>query len=52
MKGDIFKGIKQWDSELDGLRAKRPIFYYDSFSMQAIYTASTKTGTYKIHSVS
>jgi hypothetical protein len=42
MKGDIFKGVKQWDTEIDGARAKRPLFFYDSFSMQAIYTASTK----------
>jgi hypothetical protein len=42
MKGNFFKGIKQWDMEIEGSRAKRPVFYYDNFSMQAIYTASTK----------
>jgi len=42
MKEDIFKGVKQWDTEIGGARAKRPLFFYDSFSMQAIYAASTK----------
>ena len=42
MKVDFFKEVKQWDMEIDGSRAMRPVFYYNSFSMTAMYTASTK----------
>jgi len=41
MRGEIFKGIKQWEFEWQGAKAKLPVFYYDNTSMTAIYTAST-----------
>ena len=42
MKVDFFKEVKQWDMEIDGSRAMRPVFYYNNFSMTAMYTATTK----------
>jgi hypothetical protein len=41
MNTDFFKGIKQWDIQLGDKKGVMPIFYYDSSSMTAIYTAST-----------
>jgi len=41
MRGEIFKGIKQWDFEHAGRKFRLPVFYYDNTSITAIYTAST-----------
>ncbi len=41
MRGDLFKGIKQWELEHAGRKFKLPVFYYDNTSITAIYTAST-----------
>ena len=41
MKGDFFKGIKQWEFEAQGRKGMLPVFYYDNSSMSAIYTAKT-----------
>ena len=42
-RGDFFKGIIQWEMMMKdkSLEGKLPVFYYDSTSMTAIYTAST-----------
>jgi hypothetical protein len=42
MSGKIFKGIKQWEFEREGLKFKLPVFYYDNTSVSAVYTASTR----------
>lgn len=42
MRGDLFKGIKQWEFEQAGRKFKLPVFYYDNTSVTAIYTAATK----------
>lgn len=42
MRGDLFKGIKQWEFEQAGRKFKLPVFYYDNTSITAIYTASTR----------
>lgn len=42
MDHDFFKGIKQWDIQLGDMKGVLPVFYYDTTSMTAIYTASTK----------
>jgi hypothetical protein len=41
MRGELFKGIKQWEFEQAGRMFKLPVFYYDNTSITAIYTAST-----------
>jgi len=41
MRGELFKGIKQWEFEQGGRKFKLPVFYYDNTSLTAIYTAST-----------
>ena len=41
MRGELFKGIKQWEFEQAGRNFKLPVFYYDNTSITAIYTAST-----------
>ncbi len=42
MKGDLFKGVIQWDvQDTKGFQGKLPVFYYDNTSMTAIFTAST-----------
>jgi hypothetical protein len=41
MRGELFKGIKQWGFEQAGRMFKLPVFYYDNTSITAIYTAST-----------
>jgi hypothetical protein len=41
MRGELFKGIKQWEFEHAGRKFKLPVFYYDNTSVTAIYTAST-----------
>ena len=41
MRGELFKGIKQWNFEQAGRTFKLPVFYYDNTSITAIYTAST-----------
>ena len=42
MKGDLLKGIMQWEmNDGKGFSGKLPVFYYDSTSMTATYTAST-----------
>lgn len=44
MKGEIFKGIKQWEISIKGgeYSGKIPIFYYDNTALHAIFTASTE----------
>ncbi len=49
MKGDLFKGIKQFESPVPAsarhLKKKSfllPVYYYDNSSLTAIYTAATK----------
>ncbi len=43
MKGDLFKGVVQWEmQDAKGFAGKLPVFYYDNTSMTVIYTASTK----------
>ncbi len=41
MNNDFFKGIKQWEINMQEMKFKMPIFYYDTTSITAIYTAST-----------
>lgn len=41
MKDDFFKGIKQWNLQFGDMKGVMPIFYYDTTSLTAIYTAST-----------
>lgn len=41
MRGELFKGIKQWEFEQAAKKFKLPVFYYDNTSITAIYTAST-----------
>lgn len=41
MRGELFKGIKQWEFDQAGRNFKLPVFYYDNTSITAIYTAST-----------
>ena len=41
MTTDFFKGIKQWEVDQNGWKGKLPVFYYDTTSINAIYTAST-----------
>jgi hypothetical protein len=41
MKGDLFKGVMQWELDWQGRKSKIPVFYYDNTAMTAIYTAST-----------
>ncbi len=47
MKGDLFKGVMQWEFNIPKASFKKkdfklPVFYYDNSSFTAIYTASTK----------
>jgi len=41
MRGELFKGVKQWEFEQAGRPFRLPVFYYDNTSVTAIYTAST-----------
>jgi hypothetical protein len=41
MRGELFKGVRQEEIELHGMKGKMPIFYYDNTSFTAMYTAST-----------
>lgn len=41
MNHDFFKGVKQWNIQFGDMKGVLPIFYYDTTSMTAIYTAST-----------
>ncbi len=41
MNTDFFSGIKQWEMEWEGEQALLPVFYYDTTSITAIYTADT-----------
>ncbi len=43
MKGELFKGIVQWEVQNEsGFKGTIPVFYYDNTAMTAIFTASTK----------
>jgi len=42
MTENFFKGIKQWDFQKEDLQFKLPVFYYDTTSITAIYTADTQ----------
>jgi hypothetical protein len=42
MNRDFFKDIKQWDFSWQGMPGKLPVFYYDTTSITAIYSASTR----------
>ncbi|MFA6447966.1 MAG: acetoacetate decarboxylase family protein [bacterium] len=41
MKGELFRGVMQWEFDWKGTKAKLPVFYYDNTTLTAIYTAST-----------
>ena len=41
MNPDFFKGIKQWEIQFGDMKGVMPVFYYDTASITAIYTAST-----------
>jgi len=41
MSNEFFKGIKQWEINVQEMQFKMPIFYYDTTIITAIYTAST-----------
>jgi len=43
MQDQFFRGIKQWEFKRDDFEGKLPVFYYDTTSMTAIYTASTSS---------
>jgi hypothetical protein len=38
---EFFKGVKQWEFEWQGRKAKLPVFYYDNLSLTAIFTGAT-----------
>jgi hypothetical protein len=38
----FFKHVKQWEIESKGFKGRLPLFYYDSLSFTAIYTAATR----------
>ena len=42
MNDDFFSGIKQWEFNWREMKGKLPVFYYDTTSLTAIYTASTR----------
>jgi hypothetical protein len=42
MSNDFFKGVKQWEFKKEDLQFKLPVFYYDTTSISAIYTADTQ----------
>ena len=42
MDHEFFKGIKQWEIQFGDMKGIMPIFYYDTTSFTAIYTASTR----------
>jgi len=42
MNHEFFKGIKKWDIKFGNQKGVLPVFYYDTTSMTAIYTASTR----------
>jgi hypothetical protein len=42
MKGDLFRGIVQWEMGNEAGKGKLPCFYYDNTTITAIFTASTK----------
>lgn len=42
MSGEFFKGVKQWEFDREGRKAKLPLFYYDNTAVTAIYTAATR----------
>jgi len=41
MNQEFFKGVRQWEIQFGEMKGVLPIFYYDTTSMTAIYTAST-----------
>ncbi len=41
MNGEFFDGVKQWEFDWGGNKAKLPVFYYDNTTINAIYTASS-----------
>jgi hypothetical protein len=41
MSNEFFKGVQQWEFNLGELPFKLPVFYYDTTTITAIYTAST-----------
>jgi hypothetical protein len=41
MNSDFFQGVKQWEFNLREMQFKLPVFYYDTTTITAIYTAST-----------
>ena len=41
MSNEFFEGVKQWEFNLGELPFKLPVFYYDTTTITAIYTAST-----------
>ena len=41
MNDEFFKGIQQWEFNLGELPFKLPVFYYDTTTITAIYTASS-----------
>ncbi len=41
MSKDFFQGIKQWEFNLEDMLFKLPVFYYDTTTITAIYTASS-----------
>ena len=42
MTTPFFQGIKQWEFDWEGRKARLPVFYYDNTAVTAIYTASTR----------
>ncbi len=42
METDFFKGVKQWEFNWQEMQGKLPIFYYDTTSLTAVFTASTQ----------
>ncbi len=40
MSDEFFKGVKQWEFKLGELPFKLPVFYFDTTTITAIYTAS------------
>lgn len=43
MSEQFFTGIKQWEFQKNDFQFKIPIYYYDTTSITAIYTADTRT---------
>lgn len=42
MGQEFFEGVRQWVFTHQGMTAKMPVFYYDTTSITAIYTAATR----------